>query len=61
MNRLSYDPDNVDDHVKIEPLISIVLPNKDWYEDVFVFDGAVAVRVNNTAFQFFMMPIVKSL
>ena len=31
-----------------------------WAEDAFVFDGMVAARVNGTAFNFFLYPLVES-
>lgn len=46
--------------VRIDPLILIDLPEYDWYEEAFLFDGAVAVRVNDTNFYFFMLPLVES-
>ena len=46
--------------MRIDPLILIDLPEYDWYEEAFLFDGAVAVRVNETNFRFFMLPLVES-
>ena len=47
--------------VIIEKLMYLSLSPYDSYDDAYVLDGVVAVRVNNTAFEFFLMPLVESL
>lgn len=56
--RLHRDLSGTDNPVRIDPLMDIGLSKNDWYTDAFLFDGAVAVRVNNTEFEFFMLPLV---
>jgi len=60
VNRLSRDATTADSPVRIDELITLDLPEFDQFEEVFVMDGAVAVRVNDTKFEFFLMPLVTS-
>jgi hypothetical protein len=59
VNRLSRDS-TADSPVRIDELMVLDVSQYDQLEEVYVMDGMVAVMVNSTEFEFFLMPLVTS-
>lgn len=62
LKKLYRDTNLPENPVKVDTLMELDLQPYPytWASDAFVFDGMVAARINGTAFNFFLYPLVES-